>query len=105
MPPVQQFDVIVIGAGPGGVAAADTASLMGKRVALVEKNPAVGGAAVGQLAVTDVDAGQHRMAGAHAELAGFAPQGCLVVDAQHRAVGARKGQQEARQPLRPRPRR
>jgi NAD(P) transhydrogenase len=46
MPPVQQFDVIVIGAGPGGVAAADTASLMGKRVALVEKNPAVGGAAV-----------------------------------------------------------
>lgn len=46
MPPVQEFDLIVIGAGPGGVAAADTAALLGKRVAVVEKNPLVGGAAV-----------------------------------------------------------
>ncbi len=46
MAAVQQFDMVVIGAGPGGVAAADTAALLGKRVALVEKNPAVGGAAV-----------------------------------------------------------
>jgi NAD(P) transhydrogenase len=47
MPPgVQQYDLIVIGAGPGGVAAADTAALLGKRVALIERNPAVGGAAV-----------------------------------------------------------
>ena len=41
-----EFDLIVIGAGPGGVAAADTAALLGKRVAVVEKNPLVGGAAV-----------------------------------------------------------
>src|SRR5262245_30954582 len=46
MPPATEFDLIVIGAGPGGVAAADTAALLGKRVALVEKNPLVGGAAV-----------------------------------------------------------
>lgn len=46
MPGAQQFDLIVIGAGPGGVAAADTAALLGKRVALVEKNAVVGGAAV-----------------------------------------------------------
>ena len=36
----------MIGAGPGGVAAADTAALLGKRVAIVERNSAVGGAAV-----------------------------------------------------------
>jgi NAD(P) transhydrogenase len=46
MPGAKQYDLIVIGAGPGGVAAADTAALLGKRVALVEKNAAVGGAAV-----------------------------------------------------------
>jgi NAD(P) transhydrogenase len=40
------YDLIVIGAGPGGVAAADTAALLDKRVAIVEKNTAVGGAAV-----------------------------------------------------------
>src|SRR5262249_55207810 len=43
---VQTYDLIVIGAGPGGVAAADTAALLGKKVAVVERNPAVGGAAV-----------------------------------------------------------
>ncbi|HEY1191786.1 MAG TPA: Si-specific NAD(P)(+) transhydrogenase [Gemmata sp.] len=41
-----EYDLIVIGAGPGGVAAADTAALLGKRVAIVERNSAVGGAAV-----------------------------------------------------------
>jgi NAD(P) transhydrogenase len=46
MPPTMNFDLIVIGAGPGGVGAADTAALLGKRVALIEKNPVVGGAAV-----------------------------------------------------------
>ena len=40
------FDLIVIGAGPGGVAAADTAALLGKRVALIERASTVGGAAV-----------------------------------------------------------
>lgn len=46
MPDIQEFDAIVIGAGPAGCAAANTAALLGKTVAVVEKNPAVGGAAV-----------------------------------------------------------
>lgn len=46
MPDVQEYDMVVIGAGPGGCAAANTAALLGKRVAIVEKNPAVGGAAI-----------------------------------------------------------
>ena len=47
MPPAApHYDLIVIGAGPGGVAAADTAALLGKKVALIERHPAVGGAAV-----------------------------------------------------------
>src|SRR5262249_2877974 len=46
MPDVQQFDLIVIGAGPAGCAAANTAAMLGKKVAIVEKNPAVGGAAI-----------------------------------------------------------
>ncbi len=45
MPP-REYDLIVIGAGPGGVAAADTAALLGKRVALVERTTTIGGAAV-----------------------------------------------------------
>ncbi len=40
------FDLIVIGAGPGGETAAVTAAGLGKRVAVVEKAPFVGGAAV-----------------------------------------------------------
>jgi NAD(P) transhydrogenase len=36
----------VIGAGPAGCAAANTAAMLGKKVALVERNPAVGGAAI-----------------------------------------------------------
>jgi NAD(P) transhydrogenase len=46
MPNDQQFDFVVIGAGPAGCAAANTAALLGKKVAIVEKNPAVGGAAI-----------------------------------------------------------
>lgn len=46
MPDVLEFDLIVIGAGPGGVAAANTAALLGKKVAVVERNAAVGGAAI-----------------------------------------------------------
>jgi NAD(P) transhydrogenase len=40
------FDVVVIGAGPGGVSAACTASRLGKSVAIVEKHRVVGGAAL-----------------------------------------------------------
>jgi NAD(P) transhydrogenase len=46
MSSVQEFDLVVIGAGPAGCAAANTAALLGKKVAVVERNPAVGGAAI-----------------------------------------------------------
>lgn len=46
MADVQKFDLVVIGAGPAGCAAANTAALLGKKVAVIEKNPAVGGAAI-----------------------------------------------------------
>src|SRR4051812_39782603 len=42
----QAFDVVVIGAGPGGVSAATTAAGLGKSVAIVEKHRVVGGAAL-----------------------------------------------------------
>ena len=42
----EEFDVVVIGAGPAGEATALTASLLGKNVAVVEKASVVGGAAV-----------------------------------------------------------
>ncbi len=40
------YDLLVIGTGPAGEAAAVTAARLGKRVAVVEKSPHVGGAAV-----------------------------------------------------------
>lgn len=40
------FDVVVIGAGPGGVSAAITAARLGRSVAIVEKHRVVGGAAL-----------------------------------------------------------
>src|SRR4051794_34336329 len=46
MPQPHEFDLVVIGAGPAGVNAAVTAAILGKRVAVVEKAPAAGGAAV-----------------------------------------------------------
>jgi NAD(P) transhydrogenase len=42
----RDFDVIVIGGGPAGIAGATTAGILGKRVALVEKLAAVGGAGI-----------------------------------------------------------
>jgi D-hydroxyproline dehydrogenase subunit alpha len=49
----QRFDVVVVGAGPGGMAAATVAAEAGRRVCVVDDNPAAGGqiwrgAAVGQ---------------------------------------------------------
>src|SRR5438105_2159080 len=46
MTDMQTYDLVVIGAGPGGMAAADAAAFLGKRVIVVERNPCVGGAAV-----------------------------------------------------------
>jgi NAD(P) transhydrogenase len=40
------YDLLVIGAGPAGEAAAVTAARLGKRVVVVERTPHVGGAAV-----------------------------------------------------------
>src|SRR3954447_16118511 len=40
------FDVVVIGAGPGGVSAAPRPPRLGKSVAIVEKHRVVGGAAL-----------------------------------------------------------
>jgi NAD(P) transhydrogenase len=42
----KDFDVVVIGGGPAGIAGANTASIFGKRVALVEKLREVGGAGI-----------------------------------------------------------
>ena len=46
MSQAEEYDVVVIGAGPAGETAALTASLLGKRVVLIEKSTVVGGAAV-----------------------------------------------------------
>ncbi|MFH1808158.1 MAG: dihydrolipoyl dehydrogenase [Pseudomonadota bacterium] len=40
---MERYDVVVIGAGPGGYVAAIRAAQLGKKVALVEKNPTLGG--------------------------------------------------------------
>ena len=39
----ERFDILVVGAGPAGIAAALTAAAAGKRVGLVDDNPAAGG--------------------------------------------------------------
>lgn len=41
---MEQFDVVILGSGPAGERAADTAAFFGKRVAVVEKQAVVGGA-------------------------------------------------------------
>ena len=46
MKPAQQFDIVGIGGGPAGICGANTAGIFGKRVALVEKLPEVGGAGI-----------------------------------------------------------
>jgi NAD(P) transhydrogenase len=42
----KDFDIVVIGGGPAGIAGANTASIFGKRVALVEKLREIGGAGI-----------------------------------------------------------
>ena len=41
---MEEFDVVILGSGPAGERAANTAAFFGKRVAVVEKQPVVGGA-------------------------------------------------------------
>lgn len=40
------YDLVVIGAGPAGVSGAATAASFGRRVALIERDPAIGGAGI-----------------------------------------------------------
>src|SRR6266404_2289474 len=42
----KDIDLVVIGGGPAGICGANTAGIFGKRVALVEKLPEVGGAGI-----------------------------------------------------------
>lgn len=44
--PTRPFDLVVLGAGPAGMQAAIVAGFVGKRVALVERGPRIGGALV-----------------------------------------------------------
>jgi NAD(P) transhydrogenase len=46
MPAEDRFDMVVIGSGPAGEKAAAQAAYFGKRVAIVERSPSPGGAAV-----------------------------------------------------------
>ena len=39
----ERFDVLIVGAGPAGLAAAQRASEAGVRIAIVDDNPAPGG--------------------------------------------------------------
>ena len=39
----KQFDLVVIGSGPGGYVAAIRAAQLGMKVGIVEKNPTLGG--------------------------------------------------------------
>jgi len=43
---IERFDLVVVGSGPGGEKGAAQAAYFGKRVALVERGPEVGGASV-----------------------------------------------------------
>jgi D-hydroxyproline dehydrogenase subunit alpha len=54
----EAFDVVVVGAGPGGLAAAATAAESGLRVCLVDDNPAAGG----QIWRTSIGAGPAKAA-------------------------------------------
>ncbi len=51
MPISESFDMVVIGAGPGGEKAAAQAAFFGKRVAIVERQAAPGGALVSSAGV------------------------------------------------------
>src|SRR5262244_2060618 len=46
MTAMERFDLVVIGSGPAGEKGAVQAAYFGKRVAVVERQPAVGGACV-----------------------------------------------------------
>lgn len=43
---IQSYDLIVLGGGPAGMNAANTAAVLGQKVALIEKNSRIGGAGI-----------------------------------------------------------
>lgn len=59
-----EFDIVVIGAGPAGLAAACEAVRLGKRVAIVDDNPRAGGQVWRQGPRTRISQPLHRMLGA-----------------------------------------
>src|ERR1700712_1088021 len=55
-------DIVVLGGGPAGLAAAGKAAATGRSVLLLERGPAVGGMAASfEVAGVRVDAGSHRL--------------------------------------------
>jgi dihydrolipoamide dehydrogenase len=55
MSEIEQFDLIVLGAGPGGYVAAIRAAQLGMKVACVEKANALGGACLRVGCIPSVD--------------------------------------------------
>ena len=51
----KRYDVMVLGGTPGGIAAALTAARLGRRVALVEAHPHIGGMAASGLGKSDIE--------------------------------------------------
>ena len=43
---MRKFDVLVIGSGPGGQRAALQAAKLGRKVAIIERSPYIGGAGI-----------------------------------------------------------
>ena len=54
-PPSSQFDCVVVGGTPGGIAAAVTAARMGRSVALVEDHAHLGGMSASGLGKSDIE--------------------------------------------------
>lgn len=76
------YDVVVVGAGPAGLAAATAAALTGRKVALLDDNPNVGGqiwrAGAGKSAT---DSARERVVSAFKASGAVLFVGCQVVDA------------------------
>jgi glycine/D-amino acid oxidase-like deaminating enzyme len=63
----ESYDLVVIGGGPAGISGANTASIFGKRVALVERLREVGGAGINTGTIPS-HIGLLAMSGSRAEL-------------------------------------
>lgn len=81
-PEVQEFDLVVIGSGPGGQRAAVQAAKSGKKVALIEKYPKMGGGCVhwGTLPSKSLRESIYRWSMGSKGVLGKADPGAFVVD-------------------------